>query len=169
MKGLQKYMKKFIKIFSVLSVFSLLLVGISGCSEKQEAKTVTDINEIKVTWQDDKPTLEIPSGFTTDKLQVKVLEEGKGDVLAKTDSITADYLGELTDGTKFDSSYDRGEAATFPLTGVIQGWTDGLTGKKVGSKVLLAIPPEMGYGDQATGAIPANAVLIFVVDIVKKG
>ena len=66
------------------------------------------------------------------------------------------YTGWLWDGTQFDSSWDRGEPATFALTGVIAGWTQGLVGQTVGSQVLLVIPPDLGYGDQASETIPAG-------------
>ncbi len=81
-------------------------------------------------------------------------------------TVTANYTGWVWDGDKFDSSWDRGEAASFPLTNVVQGWQLGLTGQKVGSKMLLVIPSELGYGEQGSGdSIPGGATLVFVVDI----
>ena len=80
------------------------------------------------------------------------------------------YKGVLWDGGKeFDSTYRRGQLTQFPLQQVVKGWAQGLTGKKVGSRVLLVIPPDLGYGDKAAGSgIPANSTLVFSVDILAK-
>jgi peptidylprolyl isomerase len=95
-----------------------------------------------------------------------VLEEGDGEEIGADSTIEADYLGMVHGAKKpFDESYS-GKPAEFSLTGVVQGWTYGLSGLKVGSRVLLAIPPELGYGAQAQAGIPANSTLYFVVDIV---
>ena len=99
---------------------------------------------------------------------VKVLTEGKGDVLKETDTVTANYVGwTWADGKKFDSSYDRGTTQDFGLQQVIPGWTKGLTGQKVGSKVLMVIPSSLAYGDSTASGQPAGP-LVFVVDIVAK-
>lgn len=106
----------------------------------------------------------------TDELIIKTTEEGKGDRVVKSgDTIAVHYTGTLLDGTKFDSSRDRGEPFTFTIgTGqVIKGWDEGLLGMKVGEKRTLTIPPAKGYG--ATGAgndIPPNATLIFETELV---
>jgi peptidylprolyl isomerase len=95
-----------------------------------------------------------------------VLEEGDGETLTTESTIEADYLGMVHGAKKpFDESYS-GKPAEFSLTGVVEGWTYGLSGLKVGSRVLLAIPPDLGYGAQAQSGIPANSTLYFVVDIV---
>ncbi len=95
-----------------------------------------------------------------------VLEEGDGEVLTPDSTIKADYLGMVYDGKKpFDESYSK-KPAEFALTGVVEGWTYGLSGLKVGSRVLLSIPPDLGYGAQEQAAIPANSTLYFVVDII---
>jgi peptidylprolyl isomerase len=85
--------------------------------------------------------------------------------------VKIDYLGATYDAkTPFDESYSK-QPLTSALTGLIQGWTIGLTGVKVGSRVLIQIPPAYGYGSQGSGAIPANATLWFVIDVIsaKKG
>lgn len=92
------------------------------------------------------------------------LIEGKGATVKSTDTIVANYVGvNLVGGEIFDSSYAKGTPATFALNQVIQGWTKGLTGKTVGSRVLLVIPKAMAYGD--TGQGKAKGDLVFVVDI----
>ncbi|MET3205827.1 MULTISPECIES: FKBP-type peptidyl-prolyl cis-trans isomerase [unclassified Arthrobacter] len=92
------------------------------------------------------------------------LIRGAGAVVKETDTLTVNYVGvNLVGGTKFDSSFDRGEPASFPLTGVIPGWTQGLAGKTVGSRVLLVVPKDLAYGDAGQGE--AKGDLVFVVDI----
>jgi len=84
---------------------------------------------------------------------------------AATDTVKVHYHGTLTDGTVFDSSVDRGEPISFPLNGVIPGWTEGLQLMGEGAKWRLFIPPALAYGDRATGAIPASSTLIFDVEL----
>ncbi|MHA7145052.1 FKBP-type peptidyl-prolyl cis-trans isomerase [Arthrobacter sp. TmT3-37] len=113
------------------------------------------------------PEVTIPENDPSDDLVVKVLEEGDGEVVAETDSITANYSGwTYSDGEKFDSSFDRGEPATFPLNQVITGWTKGLAGQKVGSKVLLVIPEPWAYPTAQAGQ--PSGTLVFFVEIVSK-
>jgi FKBP-type peptidyl-prolyl cis-trans isomerase FklB len=102
---------------------------------------------------------------TSSGLQYKVLKEGNGAQPKSSDTVTVNYRGTLTDGTEFDSSYKRGQPATFPVAGVIKGWTEALQLMKVGSKYQLFIPPDLGYGPTGQGAIPPNAVLIFEVEL----
>lgn len=106
----------------------------------------------------------LPSG-----LQYKVIKEGTGPNPKATDTVTVNYKGTLIDGTEFDSSYKRNEPATFPLNQVIPGWTEGLQKMKVGSKYQFFIPPALGYGENGQGTIPANAVLIFEVELLGIG
>ena len=102
---------------------------------------------------------------TASGLQYKVMKEGSGAQPKTTDTVTVNYRGTLTDGTEFDSSYKRGQPATFPVSGVIKGWTEALQMMKVGSKYQLFIPPDLGYGANGQRAIPPNSVLIFEVEL----
>jgi FKBP-type peptidyl-prolyl cis-trans isomerase FklB len=103
----------------------------------------------------------LPSG-----LQYKVLKSGNGPTPAAEDTVRTHYKGTLIDGTVFDSSYDRGEPAEFPVGGVIKGWTEALQKMKVGDKWQLFIPSELAYGEAgAGGVIPPGATLIFEIEL----
>ncbi|OKL45968.1 hypothetical protein BSR29_08275 [Boudabousia liubingyangii] len=103
------------------------------------------------------------------ELVVKVLKKGDGPVVSAKDTVSVNYQGVLWNGQAFDGSFGSGQPISFPLTGVIPGWTQGLSNQTVGSRVLLVIPPELGYGEQGSGdRIPPNSTLVFVVDILDK-
>jgi FKBP-type peptidyl-prolyl cis-trans isomerase FklB len=103
----------------------------------------------------------LPSG-----LQYKVLTEGSGKMPKAEDTVTVNYKGTLIDGTEFDSSYKRGQPATFQVKGVIKGWTEALQLMKERSKWQLFIPPELAYGERGAGRdIGPNATLIFEVEL----
>lgn len=103
---------------------------------------------------------------TESGLQYEVLTAALGQKPVATDTVTCHYEGRLTDGTVFDSSYRRGEPASFPLQGVIAGWTEGLQLMAVGSKFRFTIPFQLGYGARgAGGSIPPYATLIFDVEL----
>lgn len=104
---------------------------------------------------------------TKSGLLYKVLTPAQGETPKETDTVQVHYKGTLVDGTKFDSSYDRGQPATFPLDRVIPGWTEGVQLMQVGSKYEFVIPPELAYGEQATPTIPANSTLVFEVELLK--
>jgi len=107
----------------------------------------------------------LPSG-----LQYQILSEGTGEKPASAETkVKVHYSGTLINGDKFDSSYDRGEPATFALNGVIKGWTEGLQLMKKGAKWKLFVPPDLGYGASARpgGKIGANALLIFEVELIE--
>ncbi len=103
-----------------------------------------------------------------EKLSIKDVVVGTGPEAVSGDTVTVNYVGTLDNGTKFDSSYDRKQPFTFPLGAakVIKGWDLGVPGMKVGGKRELTIPPELGYGSQAVGPIPANSTLHFTVELV---
>lgn len=104
----------------------------------------------------------LPSG-----LQYKVITEGKGKSPSATDTVSVQYTGKLIDGTVFDSSYKRGQPATFAVNGVIKGWTEALQLMKEGSKWELYVPANLAYGETGTigGPIGPNAMLVFEVEL----
>jgi FKBP-type peptidyl-prolyl cis-trans isomerase FklB len=108
---------------------------------------------------------------TSSGLQYKILDEGKTASASPTssDTVTVHYRGKLLDGTVFDSSYDRGQPATFPVTGVIKGWQEALPLMKPGAKWQLFIPSELAYGDNGQGKIPPGSVLVFDVELLSVG
>ena len=104
----------------------------------------------------------LPSG-----LQYEILVEGKGQRPAATNKVTCHYHGTLIDGTVFDNSVRRGQPATFPLNGVIKGWTEGVQLMPAGSKWRFYIPPHLAYGDrQVSAQIGPNSTLIFDVELI---
>ncbi|MGA8432929.1 MAG: FKBP-type peptidyl-prolyl cis-trans isomerase [Candidatus Sulfotelmatobacter sp.] len=103
----------------------------------------------------------LPSG-----LQYKILTTGTGPKPAATDSVVCNYKGTLIDGKEFDSSYKRGQPVTFPVTGVIKGWTEALQLMPAGSKWQLFIPSDLAYGDAGRPGIPPGATLVFEVELV---
>lgn len=105
---------------------------------------------------------------TKSGLQYKVITEGKGESPKASDKVTTNYRGTLIDGTEFDSSYKRGEPASFNVGGVIPGWTEALQLMKPGSKWQLWVPPELGYGANGAGdMIGPQATLAFEVELLK--
>ena len=102
----------------------------------------------------------LPSG-----LQYKILKEGTGPKPTASDTVVCNYRGTLVNGTEFDSSYKRGQPATFPVSGVIKGWTEALQLMPVGSKWQLVIPPDLAYGERAPAEIGPNSTLVFEVEL----
>jgi len=106
---------------------------------------------------------------TKSGLQYKVIKEGKGKTPTETDSVTVNYEGKLLSGKVFDSSFDRKKPITFPVGGVIKGWTEALLLMKEGGSYELYIPSDLAYGDQGNQGIPGGSTLIFKVDLIKVG
>jgi FKBP-type peptidyl-prolyl cis-trans isomerase len=102
---------------------------------------------------------------TASGLQYQVLTAGSGESPKATDEVTVNYRGTLLDGTEFDSSYRRGEPATFPLARVIPGWTEGLQLMKPGAKYQLFVPPQLAYDMRPRPGIPPGSMLIFEVEL----
>lgn len=95
------------------------------------------------------------------------LKEGGGASPAASDKVTVHYRGTLSDGREFDSSYKRGQAASFPLNSVMPCWTEGVQMMKAGGKARLVCPPETAYGAQGSGPVPADAPLIFEIELLE--
>lgn len=151
-------------VIVVIAVLAVVLLVLSD--RNNSAPTATGAGgqagcaELVREWQ--------AGGMTTTAsgLQYKVLTQGNGPTPSATSSVTANYRGCLTNGTQFDSSYDRGQALTFSLTRVIRGWTEGLQLMPTGSRYLFYIPAELAYGSASPSPdIPANSPLIFEVEL----
>ena len=134
-------------------------------STTDNVPTISSLNqEGIVTNTTSKDTTTTASG-----LQYRVLAEGSGTESPGPSSVVSvHYRGKLTDGLEFDSSYKRNQPVTFPVNGVIRGWTEALQLMKVGDKWELIIPPDLGYGSQGAGStIPPDATLIFEVELLE--
>jgi len=151
------------------------LVGVGGCAAGggtgSSASTSKDTSTSTAAKSTD-ATTSMNAGVTTlpDGLKYEDLKVGDGPVAENGMNVQVNYTGWLTDGTKFDSSLDRGQPFAFTLGGgnVIRGWDEGVKGMKVGGKRKLTIPPDLGYGAAgAGGTIPPNATLVFEVDLLK--
>lgn len=116
------------------------------------------------------PGIQLPATDAPADFKRSVLIQGKGEEIAIGDTVIVHYSGWTWEGTQFDSSWERGAPASFQVTseGLIQGFVQALEGVKVGSQVVAVIPPELGYGDNAQGAIPAGSTLVFVIDVLGK-
>lgn len=166
---------------SFILIAVVIVVGIAGwffVNKARNASRVSDLASVASETPDATPVpssmeentdttgnwIKLPSG-----LQIKDVVIGYGKEAREGDIVAAHYTGTLEDGTKFDSSYDRGEPFAFPLGGgmVIKGWDLGLVGMKVGGKRKLIIPSELGYGSRGAGdAIPPGTTLYFDIELV---
>lgn len=129
----------------------------------EDADNNTEEGEQFLTENKEKEGVEV----TESGLQYKVIEEGSGATPQETDEVRVDYEGTLVDGTVFDSSYERGEATTFPVNRVIPGWTEGLKLMKEGAKYMFYIPGDLAYGENPPPGsdIGTNETLIFEVEL----
>jgi peptidylprolyl isomerase len=163
------------KYFAVTIFLVVLIVaaGIYAFSTKKEnnqvLQTPTPSATIEATTE---PTASVSATKNMDNVtELKIEDEtlGTGAEAVTGKKVTVNYVGTLTDGTKFDSSYDRNQPFSFNLGAgeVIAGWDQGVTGMKVGGKRKLTIPPSLGYGSQDMGSIPPNSTLIFEVELLK--
>lgn len=147
--------------FAALALMGALIGG---------ALTACSSNDTGVNVEGDygkAPKVSAGEGTPPKELKVATLKDGEGEACGTGAIVKVNYHGQLWNGKKFDSSFDRGKPAVFSLKQVVPGWGKGLKDAKPGSRTLLVIPPELGYGDQATGDIPGGSTLVFVVDTLK--
>lgn len=172
---------------AILAALSLIFLAACGGSASDEAadgatdtassgeeNTVSqDTAGVEVSGAADaKPEITIPDSEPPAELVIADLSEGDGEEVEAGASVTTHYVGvSWSTKEQFDSSWDRGEPITFPLSGVITGWQEGIPGMKVGGRRLLVIPPDMAYGDNPPPGAPIKPgeTLVFVIDLVSKG
>lgn len=148
--------------------FVLVADAIEELPTRAEGTEVAPVDGMPtVTFNDNgAPTITVPSTPAPTETRIENLRQGDGDVVKPGDTVIVQYTGALYDGgTVFDSSWDKGTPAQFSTTGVVPGFQKALEGQTVGSQVVAVIPAADGYGDQASGSIPAGSTLVFVVDI----
>lgn len=150
--------------------------GDSSAEQAESGRQFPPLDTAAVTGQPDQldyaPELDVELDSmerTRSGLYVEVLQEGSGATAAPGDTVQVHYTGWLANGSTFDSSRERGEPATFPLSqgGLIAGWLQGVSGMQEGGRRLLVLPPELGYGEQGSGPIPPNAVLVFDIELLE--
>lgn len=165
--------------FIALLTVATLSLGVSACTKKEESKpaeaapaapsAATSLQATAAPQSAASPTAANTAGsLNVTELKIEELKAGTGAEAVAGKTVSVHYTGTLTNGTKFDSSLDRGEPFKFPLGAgrVIQGWDKGVAGMKIGGKRRLTIPPQMAYGERgAGGVIPPNATLIFEVEL----
>ncbi|GGW51485.1 FKBP-type peptidyl-prolyl cis-trans isomerase [Streptomyces griseoloalbus] len=143
----------------------------SSAKGSEVAQDNTDLPKVGTNTDGKAPSVEVPDADAPKKLVSSYVIEGDGEEVGAESSVLVQYKGVLWDGGKeFDSTYGRGQLTSFSLQQVVKGWAQGLTGKKVGSRVLIVIPPELGYGDQPPqgSGIKKDSTLVFSVDILAK-
>ena len=151
----------------VAFILALSLVGLTGCSEIGDDMSSSTLVQVTAN-AGEAPTITAPTGDAPTELIAEDVIVGTGTAVQATSTLTVHYtLMQWSDGSILESSWSGGNPATFPLSGVIQGWQQGLVGAKVGGRRLLVIPPDMGYGASGAGPIKPNETLIFAVDIIK--
>jgi len=156
---MSKYILNFVIFFVVLAVGVVAYQAWYAPTENTELEDDVVIDSIN----DNQNNME----NTTQGLEIEILQEAVGTEAKNGDNVSVHYTGTLTDGTKFDSSVDRGQPFEFVLGAgrVIQGWDLGVLGMKIGEKRKLTIAPELGYGSADMGTIPPNSTLIFEVEL----
>ena len=158
------------KINRKLAIVALLALSISSltaCGGKNKVADTVATTLPQVSSSTGAPTISAPIGAAPATLQTKDIIVGTGAQVSATSTLTVQYtLMAWSSGKIIESSWTGGQPATFPLSGVITGWQQGLPGAKVGGRRLLVIPPSLGYGPNGSGPIGPNETLIFVVDII---
>ncbi len=150
------------EVRQVMTTFSKEMTEKTAMANKEAAEKNTAEGGKFLTENKNKPGVKT----TASGLQYKVVKEGSGAPPKESDTVVVNYRGTLVDGTEFDSSYKRGEPATFPVNRVIKGWTEALQLMKPGSKYQFFIPANLAYGERGAGGdIGPNATLIFEVEL----
>ncbi len=148
-------------VIIVVVIAAVIMIGALFLSQNKRPVNTLDAGAAFMATQAADPNVhKTPSG-----LEYRIVKQGTGPKPSETDTVTVNYTGTLIDGTKFDSSYDHGQPISFPLNGVIPGWTEGLQYMPVGSEYIFYIPPALGYGSQSQPTIPANSTLVFDVTL----
>lgn len=145
------------------------LKALDGYLLEQEAKiSAQKAQEAKTAGEKFRAEFEKKAGVkkTESGLLYKIEQAGEGESPKVEDDVKVHYKGTLTDGTVFDSSYERGQPVAFPLSQLIPAWKEAIPMLKKGGKMQIVVPPELGYGEQATGKIPANSTLIFDIELI---
>ena len=149
----------------VAFILALSLVGLTGCSEIGDDMSSSTLVQVTAN-AGEAPTITAPTGDAPTELIAEDVIVGTGTAVQATSTLTVHYtLMQWSDGSILESSWSGGNPAPFPLSGVIQGWQQGLVGAKVGGRRLLVIPPALGYGPMA-GHPLEKETLIFAVDII---
>jgi len=149
----------------VALILSLALVGLTGCSEIGDDMSSSTLVQV-TTNAGEAPTITAPSGDAPTTLIIEDVIVGSGAEVVATSTLTLHYtLMKWSDGSILESSWSSGTPSTFELSGLIQGWQQGLPGAKVGGRRLLVIPPALGYGAMAGHPLEKDT-LIFAVDII---
>jgi peptidylprolyl isomerase len=153
-------------VIFIFDVVNAYLPKANGSSKAPESGMPTVI-----TAPNGQPGIQIPASDAPAEFRRTVLIEGGGESIEIGDTVVLHYTGWTWNGDLFDSSWESGAPATFPVTyeGLIEGFVMGLEGVTVGSQVIAVIPPELGYGEMAQGSIPPGSTLIFVIDVLGKG
>jgi peptidylprolyl isomerase len=163
-----KNLRKIIIIFVIVGFISACTTDGGVFEISEPTQNVSGLPSVSGA-SGSKPSIGAPTGGAPTTLQIKDIYEGSGAQAAADSTLEVHYtLMAWSSGQLVESSWDSGQTATFPLSGVILGWQQGIPGMKEGGRRLLVIPPDLGYGAQgAGGAIGPNETLIFVVDLIK--
>jgi peptidylprolyl isomerase len=143
----------------------------SSAKGKNAAQSDAALPKVGTNTDGSAPKITVPKSKPPTALVANYVIEGDGDEVKADSTVLVQYEGVLWDtGKEFDSTYQRGQLTSFGLQQVVKGWAQGLTGKKVGSRVLIVIPPKLGYGDKppAGSGIEKDSTLVFSVDILAK-
>ena len=160
--------KTLLKVFAALAVLAIAFASftISLGGDDVVTESVKGLPAVTAN-AGEAPTITAPTGTAPATLQTQDIIVGTGAEVLPTSTLTVHYtLMSWSNGSIVESSWSGGQPATFPLSGVITGWQEGLPGAKVGGRRLLVIPADKGYGPNGSGPIGPNETLIFVVDII---